>query len=530
MKQPVHLLVPMSGQGTRYQKAGYTLPKPLIPVNNIPMIQRLLENFPASWPAYFVLAENHKSTDLPQVLKKARPAGKISFIPVHDDGPAPAIEEGLKNIPADAPVFVSYCDYGMVWDAARFEKFVAESDCDACVISYRGFHAHYLSPVTYAYSRLEGERVVEVREKGSFTDNRENEFASSGGYYFKSGELLKEALAYQRKKDLRTNGELYTSLTVEALLQMKPDSHVRVFEIPGFFQWGTPADLEDFSYWEKTFQAYHPHPTLPLSGGGDVVSQILMPMAGLGSRLEKIFSVPKPFIRLHGVPMFERALASLPSARKTVVVTLKKVKEFLTKSTHTFVYLDKTPEGQALSTLAGLNSLDAKKDVIVSACDHAVILGDIWKRFIKKPDCDAAIFTIRGFPGARRNPKAFTYVAVKEPKVPFPEVTNVSVKKCLSDHPERDELLVGTFWFKTAGLLREGIDDLIAAGDRVNNELYLDGIFNTLISAGKKVRIIPLQGYINWGDPDSLAEALYWQETFNGQRLEARPRYSGATS
>ena len=29
----------------------------------------------------------------------------------------------LAALPPDAPVLVSYCDYGMVWDPAAFERF-----------------------------------------------------------------------------------------------------------------------------------------------------------------------------------------------------------------------------------------------------------------------------------------------------------------------------------------------------------------------------------------------------------------------
>ena len=68
--KPIQLLIPMSGQGNRYRQAGYQEPKPLIPVNGVPMISRLLENFPQSWPSVFVMAENHKNTELPPLLAK----------------------------------------------------------------------------------------------------------------------------------------------------------------------------------------------------------------------------------------------------------------------------------------------------------------------------------------------------------------------------------------------------------------------------------------------------------------------------
>jgi NDP-sugar pyrophosphorylase family protein len=38
------ILIPMAGEGSRFQKEGYTFPKPLINVNGKPMIQSVVEN------------------------------------------------------------------------------------------------------------------------------------------------------------------------------------------------------------------------------------------------------------------------------------------------------------------------------------------------------------------------------------------------------------------------------------------------------------------------------------------------------
>lgn len=525
----IHLLVPMSGQGVRYQKAGYKEPKPLIPVNGKTMLSRVLECFPQEWPTHFVMAENHKQTKLPDLCKDLRPRAIVQYIPEHKEGPAKAIEAGLKNIPDNDAVFVSYCDYGMVWDVRQFERFVEQTDCDGCLVSYRGFHAHYLSPTKYAYSRLEGERVVEVREKGSFTDNRENEFASCGGYYFKSAKNLKAAIAHQRQKNLAIGGEFYTSLTMQALIETLSQPHVRVFEIPGFFQWGTPEDLQRFEYWEKTFASYNKYQGQKLHP----VEQTLMPMAGLGSRFKNHTTTPKPLIRVDQTPMFLKAQSTLPAAKnKSVFVTLKQVESQVqhhlkSLSNATLVALQETPSGQALTTAEGAKALDQQKPVVVSSCDHGIVLSpELWHKFQAAPDCEAAIFTIKGFPGANAKPEAFAYV-VPQNSDTHPLVKHVSVKKPVSDQPGKDHLLVGTFWFQSAALLQEVIAELVKKDIRVNNELYLDSVFELLLQKNKKVRMIPLDGYINWGDPDSLAEALYWYEVFCAQRISKRPRFPG---
>lgn len=531
-KLPIHLLLPMSGQGTRFQKAGYTLPKPLIPVSGKPMIERLLGVFPESWPTTAILAENHFTTDLPQTLSRVRPNIQIKSIKQHTKGPGHALQSVLESIPAEAPVLVSYCDYGMSWDPAHFEDFVRATECDACVVSYRGFHAHYLSPVPYAYSRMEGERVVEVKEKGWFGKDREQEYASCGAYYFRSAALLKKALIHQDTMGLELNGESYTSLTVQALLASDPKAHVRVFEIPYFYQWGTPEDLETFEYWSRSLRAnsrFQGH-----DKDGFKVDQVLMPMCGLGSRFMSVTDIPKPFIPISGTAMFINALSSLPSGQ-TSIVALKQHRDEL--DAHLAVsmklkFLDSTPSGQALSVAEGLSLLEDSGDIIISSCDHGIVLDpSIWDEFKREVDCDAAIFTIQGFPGGKRRPTAYAWVNVDLlSKSKFPAVKDVSVKKPISENPERDRLLVGTFWFKNKAVLAQGLEKLIANDIRVNGEVYLDSIFNELITLGLKVQIIQLDGYINWGDPDSLAESLYWQEVYYGRSYLPRQRFPGVST
>ncbi len=521
----MQVLIPMSGQGTRYRKLGYLQPKPLIPVSGRPMIERLLEKFPMEWPVTFVMAENHRESELPAVLKKLRPESQLLYVPVHDKGPGFAIEQALDKLHSHLPVLISYCDYGFKWDPWDFLNFVTKSQCHAALISYRGFHAHYLSPMTYAYSRVVGDRVVEIKEKGSFTDNRENEFASSGAYYFDSVKTLTQAIKEQMNLNLSFNGETYTSLTIEALLRTKKDAHVRAYEIPAFYQWGTPEDLKIFEYWEKTFDSWLKFQNNPL-----IVDHVHMPMAGLGSRFKNYYDTPKPFLKIDGTPMYQMALESLPKGKTTSYVTLETAKKWMDHCADNKIYLKETPPGQAFSVQSALPIIPDDGDIIVSACDHSIVLDpQKWNQFRDDPQCDAAIFTVKGFPGAQRRPNAFAYVDVNKEQNEFSQVKKVSVKVPISQNPSEDHLLVGTFWFKNKKCLETNLNKLIEKNERVNKEIYLDSIFNIMIEEGLKVRVIPLSGYVNWGDPDSLSEALYWKEVFFGHRLSIRQRLEGVT-
>ncbi len=522
----IHVLIPMSGQGTRYKEAGYEQPKPLIPVNEVPMLQRLLSNFNPHWDYSFVLAENHRDSGLESFVRALIPHAQIYYIPAHNQGPSYAAIEALKHIPSNQPILLSYCDYGMIWDHTQFESFVRRSECDSCLISYRGFHPHYLFPTNYAFSRIKDGLVKEVREKGNFTGNRENEFASAGAYYFKSSKILTQAIEFQTRNALKLNGEFFTSLTVEALLQANPSARVKVFEIPYFFQWGTPQDLKIFEYWERTFTAYLKLEGVPLRAN----EACLMPMAGFGNRYRGLTSKSKPLIKIGSTEMFRLARNSLPPSRCTVFVSLSELENHITldkQNNEIFEGLPATPPGQALTTLYGLQKLGDKNDIFVSACDHSVFINpEKWNQFLDLPDCDAAIFTIKGFPGTIRTPLSYSYVEVDD-NTEFPLLSQVSVKKPITTCPDREHLLVGSFWFRSATQTISMIEELIATGEKTNNEVYLDAVFKVFQKNNFKVRIFELDGYINWGDPDSLKEALYWNEVFLGCQLTKRETYPG---
>ncbi len=55
----MNVLIPMAGAGSRFQKAGYTFPKPLIEVNGKPMIQLVVENLNIDARHIFVVQKEH---------------------------------------------------------------------------------------------------------------------------------------------------------------------------------------------------------------------------------------------------------------------------------------------------------------------------------------------------------------------------------------------------------------------------------------------------------------------------------------
>ncbi len=249
-----YLLVTMAGRGQRFKDAGYTDPKPFIKIENQTLIAKLLETFPQNWPTVFVVNSEDYKTEHKNYLHDMRPQSVVAEIEPNTNGPWETVMKGLECIPQDAPVFVTYCDYGQIWDATDFLNFIqTETNSDIGFVSYKGFHPHYLGPNMYCYLKTEGHTVIDIKEKECFSKNREDDFASTGGYYFKTASLLKQCLEQQRIQKLHWSGEYYTSLAVKAMIQIKPVLKISNYEIKTFLQWGTPEDLKAYQYWANYF-------------------------------------------------------------------------------------------------------------------------------------------------------------------------------------------------------------------------------------------------------------------------------------
>jgi NDP-sugar pyrophosphorylase family protein len=99
----------------------------------------------------------------------------------------------IENLIEDEESYiVSYCDLTHKWDYNEFLKKLEQTQCDGCLVTHTGIHPHRMRNINFAHLKLDGECVLEVKEKGYYTNNPTEEYASSGIYYFKKGSILKK--------------------------------------------------------------------------------------------------------------------------------------------------------------------------------------------------------------------------------------------------------------------------------------------------------------------------------------------------
>jgi len=509
----MQIVVPMSGFGERFRRAGYTVPKPLISVDGKPIIAHVVGLFPGASRFVFICNQDHLDQPefrLREILHECCPEGIVVGIAPHKLGPVHAVLQAAEHIDPDQPVIVNYCDFSCRWDFAAFQRFVRERDCDGAVVCYSGFHPHMLNSTNYAYVRLEGERVAAIQEKKPYTDTPMNEPASSGTYYFRSGRLMREAFeATCADPSLTLNGEYYVSLSYRPLLAR--GCEIAVYSLSHFMQWGTPEDLADYRSWSGMIRAVgaaratpRPHQT----------GTVLIPMAGFGARFAAAgYPLPKPLIEVDGLPMVVRATADLPTAPRRVFVLRRDMPGHddisRTLSRHFpgchLVTLDQPTDGQARTCLLGLEGTDLDQPLTIGACDNgAVYDGARFSALLEDEATDVLVWGIRGHPGAARQPQMYGWIEAEGDRI-----RAISVKTPLAD-PRHDPIITGTFTFKRARDFISTANRLINRGGTVNGEYYVDSALNDALALGLRCRLFEVDAYPCWGTPADLKTYEYW--------------------
>jgi NDP-sugar pyrophosphorylase family protein len=501
----------MSGHGKRFQDAGYTIPKPFIEVDGKPMIYHVLDLFPGEKKITCICNIDHlDEVPIIEVIKKYSESITIEFIHSHKLGPVYAVSQIFDSIQNDEEVIVSYCDYGTVWNYNEFLKFVRENKLDGAIPSYRGFHPHMLGTDNYAFVKLKENSdflIQNIREKQPFTENRMEEYASNGTYYFRTGSILKTYFKYAIENDIQLNGEYYVSLVYKKMLE---DSFsVGVFEIQKMLQWGTPSDLETYSMWSTHFKRQ-----------AMSKATLILPMAGHGSRFQmEGFSLPKPLLPVNNKPMICRAVESLPNTHKKVFICLN---EHLEKyplahtlekyfSNTNIISINKVTEGQACTCEIGLNigNIEDDEPILISACDNGVDYNH--SKYIEMendPSIDVIVWSFTNNPTSKRYPHMYAWLDVDEKD----NIKYVSVKKELKG---ASHCIIGTMYFRKASIYRKGLELIYENNIRTNGEFYVDDLLNPLIQAGFNVKVFPVDAYICWGTPADYKTYCYWHEHFS---------------
>lgn len=228
----LNVLIPMAGAGSRFEKAGYTFPKPLIDVEGEPMIKLVSENINMDANFIYIVQKSHREKyNLDTLLNLVSPGCKIVEVDGITEGAAVTTLLAKEHINNDSPLVMANSDQFIDWDSNEFMYKMSETNADGGIVTFKATHPKW------SFAKLdENGYVTEVAEKNPISD-----IATVGIYYWSKGSDYVRYAEQMIEKNVRVNNEFYVCPVFnEAIGDGKK---IRTFEIQTMWGLGTPEDL-----------------------------------------------------------------------------------------------------------------------------------------------------------------------------------------------------------------------------------------------------------------------------------------------
>jgi len=238
--QNMNVLIPMAGAGSRFEKAGYTFPKPLIDVKGKPMIELVVRNLNIEANFIYIVQKSHREKyNLDVLLNLITPNCTIIEVNGITEGAACTALLAKEYINNDSPLFFANSDQFVEWDSSEFMYKMQETDCDGGIVTFESTHPKW----SFAKVNELG-LVTEVAEKNPISN-----IATVGYYYWKYGSDFVKYAEKMIDKNIRVNNEFYVCPVFNQAIE--DNKQIRIFNVQGMWGLGTPEDL---NYYLENFK------------------------------------------------------------------------------------------------------------------------------------------------------------------------------------------------------------------------------------------------------------------------------------
>ena len=231
----MRVLIPMAGAGSRFEKAGYTFPKPLIEVNGKPMIQLVVENLNIDAKHVFIVQKTHcEKYNLKNMLNTISPGCDVVEVDGITEGAACTTLLAKEFINNNEPLLMANSDQYVDWDSNEFMYSMIGDTIDAGILTFQSTHPKW------SYVKLNDDGFVcQVAEKNPISNR-----ATVGIYYWNKGSDYVKYAEQMIKNNIRVNNEFYVCPVFNEAIQ--DNKKIKIFNIDSDKMWGlgTPEDLD----------------------------------------------------------------------------------------------------------------------------------------------------------------------------------------------------------------------------------------------------------------------------------------------
>ena len=245
-----------SGAGSRFASAGYSQPKPVLPLSGGTVMQHALAGIPG---VETVVVTRDDLVDHGLIADLAENAGySVVTLPVLSRGQAESALAGLRALQSDLPVTVAACDALLSIDSESFDKAVHLAGTDGIVVwTAPEYPAANRKVEQYGWiaSTSDGD-TSDMWLKSEPADPKARVMV--GTFTFPSRNQAIAAIVELLESGEQINGEFY--LDSVARRKFEQGEPVIPFTTQAYLSVGTPAEYETVRYWQSCFHKWVHHP------------------------------------------------------------------------------------------------------------------------------------------------------------------------------------------------------------------------------------------------------------------------------
>ena len=218
--RPLHIIMPMAGEGSRFLKEGWTTPKPLIPLHGMPLFKRAIGSVLADGVQMrysFIVRQNHiDEYSIDKGIQSFLPEAKIFSVQQTTRGAVETCLMAERVIDDNDAVVVMDCD--LEFRSKQFIELIKASLAKSGEEAEGGALVSFDSDSPkYSYAEIdENNVVIRTAEKEVISHH-----ALCGAYFFSSGRRFKQVAHQLMNEQNFAKPEYYVSLLYNYLISRR---------------------------------------------------------------------------------------------------------------------------------------------------------------------------------------------------------------------------------------------------------------------------------------------------------------------
>lgn len=238
LSKAVNVVIPMAGLGSRFQKNGYSTPKPFLPVFGKPMFEWVIDNIvpPVIRPhanIHIIIRREH--------LERFRELNTNNYalhtVETLTEGAACTVLTIKEHINNDAALVIANSDQYLNWDAENFYRCLYHPDFAGVISS---FSQSDPSDLRWSYASINVQGDVTAVEEKKFI----GPVATTGIYGWARGVDFVHDAEHMIRENIRVNNEFYVCPVYNSTIAR--GGRVRVHNCEKMWGLGVPEDYEYF--------------------------------------------------------------------------------------------------------------------------------------------------------------------------------------------------------------------------------------------------------------------------------------------